>query len=97
MMKNVVPVIIKSIIQRPSIYFSTQIHNYVPKHNPVQDKDVKLLETFIYSSEKLLVLTGAGISTESGEFLLFVSAILQVTFFSMLIIIIISIYFNRQA
>jgi len=45
---------------------SSQIHQFVPKHNPVDKKDVKNLEKFILGSNKLVVLTGAGISTESG-------------------------------
>ncbi|KAL5278911.1 SIRT4 family protein [Megaselia abdita] len=39
---------------------------FVPKHNPVYDKDIKLLEDFLISKPNILVLTGAGISTESG-------------------------------
>ncbi|XP_018563122.1 NAD-dependent protein deacylase Sirt4-like [Anoplophora glabripennis] len=46
--------------------YSTQLLNYVPKHNPVLDSDVRLLEDFISSSKRIAVLTGAGISTESG-------------------------------
>lgn len=46
--------------------FTTQLHNFVPKHSPVFENDVKLLEDFINNSNKILVLTGAGISTESG-------------------------------
>lgn len=42
------------------------ILSFVPKHNPVQNVDVLRIKHFIISSKKLLVLTGAGISTESG-------------------------------
>jgi NAD-dependent deacetylase sirtuin 4 len=38
----------------------------VPKYNPAHDDDIKKISTFINSANKLLVLTGAGISTESG-------------------------------
>lgn len=48
------------------IKLSTQRFHCVPKHSPVSDYDVKNLSEFIYNSGKLLVLTGAGISTESG-------------------------------
>lgn len=50
--------------------YSTQLLSFVPKHNPVLDSDVRLLEDFINTSRKTAVLTGAGISTESGKFIL---------------------------
>ncbi|KAL3857015.1 hypothetical protein ACJMK2_011717 [Sinanodonta woodiana] len=39
---------------------------FVPSHRTVTEFDVKLLETFVAKSKRLFVLTGAGISTESG-------------------------------
>ncbi|XP_037935299.1 NAD-dependent protein deacylase Sirt4-like [Teleopsis dalmanni] len=39
---------------------------FVPKHNKVLEEDIKRLENFLLSKPKTLVLTGAGISTESG-------------------------------
>ncbi|CAH1393111.1 unnamed protein product [Nezara viridula] len=45
---------------------STQRLHCVPKHSPISDCDVKNLSEFIYNNGKLLVVTGAGISTESG-------------------------------
>lgn len=39
---------------------------YVPKHEKALDSDVKLLEKFLEDKPHILVLTGAGISTESG-------------------------------
>ncbi|KAJ8954658.1 hypothetical protein NQ314_007058 [Rhamnusium bicolor] len=45
---------------------STQLPNFVPKHDPVLDSDVKQLESFVNNSNKITILTGAGISTESG-------------------------------
>ncbi|XP_041971661.1 NAD-dependent protein deacylase Sirt4 [Aricia agestis] len=39
---------------------------YVPAYNPPDIQDTKKLREFISRHEKLLVLTGAGISTESG-------------------------------
>lgn len=50
--------------------FSTQLQTFVPKHNPVIEADVKLLEDFIANSNQIVVLTGAGISTESGLFII---------------------------
>ncbi|RWS02676.1 NAD-dependent protein deacylase Sirt4-like protein [Dinothrombium tinctorium] len=40
--------------------------NFVPRHEPVTESDVNKLQTFVENASKLLVLTGAGISTESG-------------------------------
>lgn len=39
---------------------------FVPKHSPVNDLDVKRFSEFLANCKRLLVLTGAGISTESG-------------------------------
>ncbi|XP_053617672.1 NAD-dependent protein deacylase Sirt4 isoform X2 [Plodia interpunctella] len=39
---------------------------YVPKHKPPDHRDVEILKDFLAKHEKVLVLTGAGISTESG-------------------------------
>lgn len=46
--------------------FSTDLLTFVPKHNPVVQTDVTLLEDFIARAERIVVVTGAGISTESG-------------------------------
>uniref|UniRef100_T1JHL2 NAD-dependent protein deacylase n=1 Tax=Strigamia maritima TaxID=126957 RepID=T1JHL2_STRMM len=42
------------------------ISNFVPRHLPVKFEDVNKLQDFLSSSSRLLVITGAGISTESG-------------------------------
>ncbi|XP_042224771.1 NAD-dependent protein deacylase Sirt4-like isoform X2 [Homarus americanus] len=39
---------------------------YVPKHRPCQDQALICMQEFMDSTRKLFVLTGAGISTESG-------------------------------
>lgn len=39
---------------------------YVPKHKPPNSEDFEILKDFIIRNKKILVLTGAGISTESG-------------------------------
>lgn len=39
---------------------------FVPAHSSVNEADLHTLEQFIVSSERLFVLTGAGVSTESG-------------------------------
>ncbi|XP_018330727.1 NAD-dependent protein deacylase Sirt4 isoform X2 [Agrilus planipennis] len=46
--------------------YSSNVYKFVPKHPPLEKCDIKRLEDFIVNSSKLLVLTGAGISTESG-------------------------------
>jgi NAD-dependent deacetylase sirtuin 4 len=42
------------------------LKNYVPKHDPINERDIKQLEKFLDGKPNVLVLTGAGISTESG-------------------------------
>ncbi|XP_075156557.1 sirtuin 4 [Haematobia irritans] len=39
---------------------------YVPKHQPAVEKDIRKLEEFLMDKPNIVVLTGAGISTESG-------------------------------
>lgn len=40
----------------------------VPKHKPPDPKDFQILKDFLHKHNKILFLTGAGISTESGKF-----------------------------
>lgn len=40
---------------------------FVPAHEPVRERDIQQLEQFLHDKPNVLVLTGAGISTESGE------------------------------
>ena len=42
------------------------VHSCVPNHNPLSEIDKKHLSDFFKTTEKLFVLTGAGVSTESG-------------------------------
>ncbi len=42
------------------------ITNFVPAHEPVTESDVHKLKTFLSLHKNILVLAGAGISTESG-------------------------------
>lgn len=39
---------------------------FVPNHEPILENDIKKLEDFLQTKPNVLVLTGAGISTESG-------------------------------
>ncbi|KAH8270708.1 hypothetical protein KR044_010034 [Drosophila immigrans] len=43
-----------------------KLQQYVPQHKPALQNDIKRLEDFLLSKPNILVLTGAGISTESG-------------------------------
>lgn len=45
---------------------SRRLSRFVPKSSPISDVQVDKLAKFIRNSKNLLVLTGAGISTESG-------------------------------
>ncbi|GAB6020060.1 NAD-dependent protein lipoamidase sirtuin-4, variant 2 [Chamberlinius hualienensis] len=42
------------------------LSSFVPKNEPCSEKDVEAFMTFLSHSKRILVLTGAGISTESG-------------------------------
>ncbi|CAH1164761.1 unnamed protein product [Phaedon cochleariae] len=44
----------------------TETLKFVPKHNPVSEANINNVQSFINNSKKMLFLTGAGISTESG-------------------------------
>lgn len=48
----------------PLRFISSQ---FVPAHEPLQEKDIQSLENFLSDKPNILVLTGAGISTESGR------------------------------
>lgn len=54
--------------------WSAAKQQYVPQHQPVLEGDVKKLQDFLINKPNIVVLTGAGISTESGNiFLEFIS------------------------
>ncbi|KAJ0173016.1 hypothetical protein K1T71_011192 [Dendrolimus kikuchii] len=55
----------RRILQKKNIFMSRQIV-CVPKHRPPVLKDFEILKDFLLKHERILVLTGAGISTESG-------------------------------
>ena len=40
--------------------------SFVPLHEPCTDESTKLIQEFVDRSKNIFVLTGAGISTESG-------------------------------
>lgn len=50
----------------PKRCFATQY--FVPKHDDVRTKDIEKIREFLYDKPRILILTGAGISTESGMF-----------------------------
>lgn len=54
---------------RVLLYYSKPLTRHivcVPKHKPPDHKDVKVLQSFLTKHDKILVVSGAGISTESG-------------------------------
>lgn len=56
---------IKSRISRiPARRFATQF--FVPKHDVARSEDVEKIRNFLRDKPRILVVTGAGISTESG-------------------------------
>ena len=56
-----------STVPKSSIVDTINLRQFVPNHDPVTQDDVNQLQQFINSNRsKLIVLTGAGISTESG-------------------------------
>ena len=60
--------LISKVIIRSSFNLSVRrlSHEYVPKHKKTTNYEIQVLQQFIDSVNKVLVLTGAGISTESG-------------------------------
>ncbi len=49
-----------------SLLASEELMNFVPPHTSVSEEDLERVERFLINSKRLFVLTGAGISTESG-------------------------------
>ncbi len=43
-----------------------EMHQFVPPHHCTTSKDLQRVEQFLVTSKRLFVLTGAGVSTESG-------------------------------
>lgn len=51
----------------PKVFFSSLANElYVPPHEKPSPSDVDKLQKFISDSKRLFVISGAGISTESG-------------------------------
>lgn len=46
--------------------FVTQF--FVPQHKPVNHKDIEVIKNYLSDKPNILIVTGAGISTESGNF-----------------------------
>jgi hypothetical protein len=53
------------ILRIPSRQHVTQF--FIPKHESVNPRDIEVVREFLRDKPKILVVTGAGISTESGE------------------------------
>lgn len=43
-----------------------QLSHFVPKHQPCSEQLLSKLQSFVDDHKRLFILTGAGISTESG-------------------------------
>lgn len=57
------------LFQRAKLISSQRFNSqFIPKHDPVQEQDIRNLENFLSDKTQVLVLTGAGVSTESGAF-----------------------------
>jgi hypothetical protein len=54
------------ILKIPFRRVATQF--FVPKHDAAKTEDVEQVSEFLRDKPRILVLTGAGISTESGLF-----------------------------
>ncbi|XP_064485329.1 NAD-dependent protein deacylase Sirt4-like [Ornithodoros turicata] len=58
-----------SCVTQPNIlrsHLQVRLFQYVPKHKPCSKEDIEKLQDFVSRKKNLLVLTGAGISTESN-------------------------------
>ena len=60
----------KQLLQKTQVFFSNTRSctnlAFVPKHKSAVSLDIQRLQDFVGEADKLLVITGAGISTESG-------------------------------
>ncbi|GFS87489.1 NAD-dependent protein lipoamidase sirtuin-4, mitochondrial [Nephila pilipes] len=54
------------LITKPLNFFHNRYFQFVPKHDPCSADSVSLLKNFVDKYTKIFVLTGAGVSTESG-------------------------------
>lgn len=45
---------------------TVRLSQFVPRHTPMTEQELLQLDEFLLSSQRLFVLTGAGVSTESG-------------------------------
>jgi hypothetical protein len=60
-----------SFLNNVSKYQQASLSAFVPKANFVKQDDLDKLNEFIFNSKNLFVLSGAGLSTESGRFIFF--------------------------
>lgn len=58
--------VVRAIVTRMISSIPEELEQFVPPHNSVSAQDLQRVERFLSMSERLVVLTGAGISTESG-------------------------------
>lgn len=56
----------QSLINWTLIKNNSTLSEFVPKHDPLKKDDLDKINEFVINVNRLFVLTGAGISTESG-------------------------------
>lgn len=55
-----------SVIESFISFTNRKITTFIPKHKPPNDDDILRMQEFLLWHNKIVVVTGAGISTESG-------------------------------
>ena len=60
-----VPLVVRGVKKTHALQRAS-LSQFVPRHTRLADQELLRLERFVHSSSKLFVLTGAGVSTESG-------------------------------
>lgn len=54
------------LLENGRIFFSSHSHMFVPANRPVLEEELNILQNFLRQAGRLFVMTGAGVSTESG-------------------------------
>ena len=60
---------VRSIANSTGARANSTSSQFVPKYNPLNDDDLEKIREFVARTRNLFVLTGAGISTESGLYI----------------------------
>lgn len=76
--------ILRGPIKQPAAQQKLALSHFVPKYNPLSDQDFQKIHEFVTLAKSLFVLSGAGISTESGKYLTFQHKQLLITIYKIL-------------